>query len=87
MSYKISDSVSMRFIQIFQEAVLLGVDGADLMRQVRLVVDESSPDTVTLCPEYEKQVAEMHKKYLEEAEQLKSQSPDASIVPKLIFEN
>ena len=26
MSYKISDSVAMRFIQIFQEAVLLGLD-------------------------------------------------------------
>ena len=64
MSYKISDSVAMRFIQIFQEAVLLGIDGADLMRQVRLVVDESSPDTVTLDPQYEKQVAEMHEKYV-----------------------
>jgi hypothetical protein len=70
MSYKISDSVAMRFIQIFQEAVLLGVDGADLMRQVRLTVDESSPDTMTLCPAYEKQVVEMHKKYLADAEKL-----------------
>jgi len=74
MSYKISDSVAMRFIQIFQEAVLLGIDGADLMRQVRLVVDDATPDTVTLCPAYEKQVAEMHKKYLEDAEKLASQS-------------
>jgi hypothetical protein len=72
MSYKISDSIAMRFIQIFQEAVLLGIDGADLMRQVRLIIDESQPDTVTLCPEYEKQVAEMHKKYLEDAEMLQS---------------
>lgn len=70
MSYKISDSVAMRFIQIFQEAVLLGVDGADLMRQVRLVVDEKDVDTVTLCPTYEKQVVEMHKKYLDDAEKL-----------------
>ena len=72
MSYKISDSVAMRFIQIFQEAVLLGIDGADLMRQVRLVVDGSQSDTVTLCPEYEKQVIEMHKKYLEDAESFRS---------------
>lgn len=85
MSYKISDSVAMRFIQIFQEAVLLGVDGADLMRQVRLVVDESTPDTVTLCPEYEKQVTEMHKKYLEEAEQLSTVSESSR--PGSIFEN
>lgn len=74
MSYKISDSVAMRFIQIFQEAVLLGVDGADLMRQVRLVVDDTTPDTVTLCPDYVNQVNEMHQKYLEDAEKLKTQS-------------
>lgn len=72
MSYKISDSVAMRMIQIFQEAVLLGLDGADLMRQVRLVVDGSNPDTVTLDPTYESQVAEMHKKYLSDAEKLKT---------------
>ena len=87
MSYKISDSVAMRFIQIFQEAVLLGLDGADLMRQVRLVVDESNPDTVTLCPQYEAQVTDMHKKYLEDAEKLKSQVESTSEIPKLIFEN
>lgn len=88
MSYKISDSVAMRFIQIFQEAVLLGVDGADLMRQVRLTVDEANPDTMTLDPQYEAMVVEQHKKYLEDAEKLKSQTEttDASL-PKLIFDN
>jgi len=73
MSYKISDTVAMRMIQIFQEALLLGVDGADLMRQVRLVVDESNSDTLTLDPSYQGQVADMHKKYLEDAERLQSQ--------------
>lgn len=72
MSYKISDSVAMRMIQIFQEALLLGVDGADLMRQVRLVVDSEHSDTLTLDPQYESQVAEMHKKYLDDAEKLKA---------------
>lgn len=72
MSYKISDSVAMRMIQIFQEAILLGVDGADLMRQVRLVVDPTNSDTVTLDPAYEAQVVEMHKKYLADAEKLSS---------------
>jgi hypothetical protein len=86
MSYKISDSVAMRFIQIFQEAVLMGLDGADLMRQVRLVVDEASPGTVTLCPQYEAQVLEMHKKYLDDAEKLKTQT-ESTELPKLIFEN
>lgn len=85
MSYKISDTVAMRMIQIFQEALLLGVDGADLMRQVRLVVDSNNPDTVTLDPEYEKQVVEMHKKYLDEAEALKAKQAGTSV--PLIFEN
>ena len=83
MSYKISDAVAMRMIQIFQEALLLGVDGADLMRQVRLVVDGSNPDTVTLDPIYESQVAEMHKKYLDEAENLKSKKDSQNV---LVFE-
>jgi hypothetical protein len=87
MSYKISDSVAMRFIQIFQEAVLLGVDGADLMRQVRLTVDSTNEDTLTLCPEYERMVESQHKKYLEDAEKLKTQTDATQDFPKLIFEN
>jgi len=87
MSYKISDSVAMRFIQIFQEAVLLGVDGADLMRQVRLTVDPSDNNSLTLCPEYEKMVESQHKKYLEDAEKLKTQTDQAADFPKLVFEN
>lgn len=78
MSYKISDTVAMRMIQIFQEALLLGVDGADLMRQVRLVVDENEVDTLTLDPTYKGQVADMHKKYLEDAERLQSQQKQAA---------
>jgi hypothetical protein len=85
MSYKISDTVAMRMIQIFQEALLLGVDGADLMRQVRLVVDESSPDTVTLDPQYEKQVADMHQKYLSDAEDLKAKTQQTT--SQLVFGN
>jgi hypothetical protein len=82
MSYKISDSVAMRMIQIFQEALLLGLDGADLMRQVRLVVDSSTPDVLTLDPQYESQVSEMHQKYLDEAEKL----TQASSGEVLVFE-
>ena len=74
MSYKISDSVAMRMIQIFQEALLLGVDGADLMRQVRLVVDVNNADTLSLDPHYEAQVAEMHKKYLDDAQRLRGET-------------
>jgi hypothetical protein len=87
MSYKISDAVAMRFIQIFQEAVLLGVDGADLMRQVRLTVDPNDSSTVTLDPQYEAQVADMHRKYLEEAEKLQAAKTQNDSQTKLIFES
>jgi hypothetical protein len=67
MSYKISDSVAMRMIQIFQEAVIFGIDGADLLRQVRLVPDSQDEGTLTLDPEYVKVVETMHEQYLAEA--------------------
>lgn len=73
MSYKISDSVAMRMIQIFQEAVLFGVDGADLMRQVRLIEDPTEEGMLTLDPDYESSVKQMHDKYLSEAEAKRSQ--------------
>jgi hypothetical protein len=67
MSYKISDSVAMRMIQIFQEAVIFGIDGADLLRQVRLVEDPKEEGTLVLDPEYVSSVKEMHENSLAEA--------------------
>lgn len=84
MAYKISDAVAMRMIQIFQEALLLGVDGADLMRQVRLVVDPQDTGSLTLDPEYVKFVEDSHKKYLADVETLKTSRGDDSQV--LIFD-
>lgn len=78
MAYKIADEVAMRFIQIFQEAVLFGIDGADLMRQVKLVVDDGEPDTLKLDPDYSRSVTEMHNKYLAEAEEKERLSKFAS---------
>jgi hypothetical protein len=60
-------------VQIFQEAMLLGVDGADLLRQVRLVLDESDPTCLILEQAYKKQVEEMHEKLLREAETLNAE--------------
>jgi hypothetical protein len=71
MSYKISDAVAMRMIQIFQEAVIFGIDGADLFRQVRLVEDKTEENCLTLDPEYVKSVEDMHKKYESEAAEKK----------------
>lgn len=67
MSYKISDSVAMRMIQIFQEAVIFGIDGADLLRQVRLVEDPKEEGTLTLDADYVAAVEKMHEQYLAEA--------------------
>ena len=73
MSYKISDAVAMRMIQIFQEAVIFGVDGADLLRQVRLVPMEVDGSILTLDPEYAASVEAMHTRYLADIESKKSE--------------
>jgi hypothetical protein len=74
MSYRISDAVAMRMIQIFQEAVIFGIDGADLMRQVRLVKDPNDSESLSLDPEYSASVEKMHEKYLAEADVKKSET-------------
>lgn len=65
--FKFADSVSMRLVQIFQEAIMTGVDGADLLRQVTLAPDVNSPNVLTLTPEYQKQVTEGHQRMVAEA--------------------
>lgn len=65
-NYRLADSVSLRIVQIFQEAMLLGIDGADLLREIRLDLDEESGSLV-LTDEYKAKVVEMHTKLLEQA--------------------
>jgi hypothetical protein len=77
---KIADTVWHRVVQIIQEAMLEGVDCADLLRQVRVVPDSSDPHVLTLSPEYEHQVKEMHDKLLARAEELQ-----AAQKPKLLI--
>ena len=79
-NFKFADSVSMRLVQIFQEAMMMGIDGADLLRQVRLVPDESDPHVLVLDANYTKQVDEAHAKYEAEAQKLAAQQR-----PKLIL--
>lgn len=78
--FKFADSVSMRLVQIFQEAIMTGVDGADLLRQVQLVPDESDPHVLVLSPEYQQQVRETHAKLEAQAQELQAQRG-----PKLIL--
>lgn len=68
--FKFSDSVSLRCIQIFQEAVLTGVDGADLFRLVRLQPSVDDPEVLELTPEYKQQVKEGHERQVSRSSEL-----------------
>ncbi len=65
--YKHAGDVWARVIQIIQEAMLMGVDCVDLLRQVEVVEDPEQPGTLILSPEYVTQVERMHQAWLEKA--------------------
>lgn len=69
--FKLSDEVSARLVQIFQEAMLTGCDGADLLRQVELVAGESTNVTsLVLSESYKELVKKSHEQLLKNAEKL-----------------
>lgn len=70
---KLDDSVLHRIVQIVQEGFLMGIDVADLMRQIQLKADPLNSNVLLLDPEYVKQVTEMHEKSLAEAAKKKSE--------------
>lgn len=70
---RFADSVWHRVVQIVQEAMLMGVDCADLLRQVRVVPDASDPNVLVLSADYQRQVKEMHDKMLQQARELQQQ--------------
>jgi len=49
---------------------MMGIDGADLLRQVQLTPDESDPHVLVLSPEYQAQVKEAYSKYEAQAKEL-----------------
>ena len=77
---KLADGVWHRVVQIVQEAMLTGVDCADLLRQVRVQADEGDPSTLVLSPSYQKQVKEMHAKLEAEAVALQAKSKPGLII-------
>ncbi len=80
--FKFADSVWHRVVQIVQEAMLTGVDCADLLRQVRVVPDSTDDHTLVLSIDYERQVREMHAKMLQQAREIQSaQSGPRFILP------
>lgn len=79
---KFADGVWHRVVQIVQEAMLTGVDCADLLRQVRVVPDETDSGTLILSIDYQKQVKEMHEKMLQQArDAAASQTGNKFIIP------
>ncbi len=64
---KFADSVWHRVVQIVQEAMLTGVDCADLLRQIRVVRSSTHSDELVLSQEYEKHVKTMHDEMLRHA--------------------
>lgn len=76
--FKHSDAVWHRVVQVIQEAMLMGVDCVDLLRQVEVCEDPESPTTLMLSPEYVVQVEKMHQTWLERAMQLQTPEEDAS---------
>ena len=63
--YSFDDDVWHRVVQIVQEAMLTGVDCADLLRQIRV---QNSPKGLTLTSQYRQMIKEHHKKLVAEAE-------------------
>ncbi len=74
----LADEVWHRVVQIVQEAMLMGVDCADLLRQVRVSV--GSDGALVLTPEYKKMVASHHQKWLDEAVAKQAELDSSKIV-------
>lgn len=78
--YVLSDGVWHRVVCIVQEAILTGVDCADLLRQVRVVIDDSNEQTLVLSPEYARFVKEHHEKLVKEAEEHRIEQMQARLI-------
>lgn len=69
--FKLNDEVSMRIVQIFQEAMLTGCDGADLLRQLELTEGDVT-GTLLLTSEYKELVKKSHEQLLKNAQKLET---------------
>jgi len=78
--FKLSDNVLLRIVNVIQEAMLLGIDCVDILRQIRLQVDDHDVETLVLTPEYKKQVTEMHVKLEEQAVELRAKQLASKLI-------
>ena len=73
---KLSDNVLVRIVQIVQESMLMGIDCADIMRQIDVVIDPDDHNQLVLSDEYVKMVREHHEKLVAEAQALAANRDD-----------
>lgn len=77
---KFADGVWHRVVQIVQEAMLTGVDCADLLRQVRVVPGPDDPHVLVLSEGYERQITEMHSEMLRRAREMQAVLPNKRFI-------
>lgn len=68
-TFRMSDSVLHRFVQIVQEAFLTGTDVSDHLRMVEMEEDTENFGQLRLTPEYTALVKEQHERLLQFAEE------------------
>lgn len=71
-TFKLSDNVLHRVVQIVQEAFLTGVDCADIMRQIELE-EGTEHGTLELTEKYKQMVKAQHESMLKFAEEKKAE--------------
>lgn len=74
----ISDEVWHRVVGVIQEAMLMGIDCADLLRQIRVRPNDTGE--LVLTQGYKAMVREHHAKLLEEAEALQAQQANKNLI-------
>ena len=81
--FKLNDEVSARLVQIFQEAMLTGCDGADLLRQVELTEGDVT-GMLLLSDEYKSLVKKSHEELLKRAAELETQQKQGAAARTII---
>ncbi len=75
---QLADEVWHRVVGIVQEAMLTGIDCADLLRQIR--VRPGPEGALVLTEGYKRIVVAQHKELLEKAEALKATSSESKLI-------
>lgn len=83
--YKHAGQVWARVVQIIQEAMLMGVDCVDLLRQIEVCEDPEAPGTLVLTHEYASQIEKMHATWLKNALELQASEENEKSEEELVL--